>query len=426
MKTRNAFNNRHKLRYNDEFLSADSRINPYFSDRCNKLLFSHKSSLENILKQIKNCQLDYISNKSTKNKNISNAKQILLSFKNSLNSLFNEKNQIYQYYKKENEIKKTNIQKFLFPNHFETEETEKNKKIINDKICYSEINQLKILNFQIENEIQNVDNSIYQKSSIIYMIKTNIFFINNEIYCNYKTKNISEVSDILHDDIKEKRKIFINTAKTKFEKDMEIKLLLMKKEFLKDKIRRNKENIYIITEEIFNEDYKDYTNEINITNNYNKNKHNICVNDKNKIIKMKNNKYIYKNIFFVNFYKYLWKKIFYFNTISPKIINSLYNFINIISRNEYENDNLESECVLKSFNSSLDSDNLSYQNNFQKIQNELYLNESNKNIDTPLALSNENSITDNSNTKSYKIVDNQDGLNENEKIKEDPEYIFTL
>ena len=141
---------------------------------------------------------------------------------------------------------------------------------------------------------------------------------------------------------------------------------------------------------------------------------------------MKNNKYIYKNIFFVNFYKYLWKKILNFNTISPKIINSLYNFINIISRNEYENDNLESECVLKSFNSSLDSDNLSYQNNFQKIQNELYLNESNKNIDTPLALSNENSITDNSNTKSYKIVDNQDGLNENEKIKEDPEYIFTL
>ena len=134
---------------------------------------------------------------------------------------------------------------------------------------------------------------------------------------------------------------------------------------------------------------------------------------------------MYKNIFFVNFYKFLFKKILNIYTISPRIINSLYNFINIISKNEYENDNLESECILKSFNSSLDSDILTYENNFQKNQNELNLNKTNKNIDNPLALSNENSITDNSNTKSYKIEGNQDDLNENENIKEDPEYIFT-
>ena len=119
-----------------------------------QVITSHKKSLEEILSSIKKCQLNILSKSETTKDNIKNTKQILFLLKEKLNNILSEKNKLHGILKLRNETKKIEIQKKVF-----TKPEEKAKNID----C-SDINQLKMLNFQIENIIKKNDFLISQKS----------------------------------------------------------------------------------------------------------------------------------------------------------------------------------------------------------------------------------------------------------------------
>ena len=249
MSTRNNINysQRLKLTQNIGCLSVDSRFNPSFSNKKSKILYSSKSSLMSILNEIKNCQLDHISSKTRKDIKIkeSNTKLLLSSLKSSLDSMLKEKKIIQKYFEKENQKIKSKLRRNLFPENSESvDDREINNTIGNEKLYQSEINQLKLLNFQIENEITNTNNMIERNSEIYFYTKKDLFYLieNNEYFCKYNYRDISNASEILHYIINSKRKKFIETVNMKSEQDMEIKDLMTKKNYIKNRIGKKLNN----------------------------------------------------------------------------------------------------------------------------------------------------------------------------------------
>ena len=74
-----------------------------------QILFNHKTSLEALLNMIKKCQLEYLSKKEIKNNN-KTTKNMLISLKDNLNLMLQEKNKKLNYMRKQNEINKKKIQ----------------------------------------------------------------------------------------------------------------------------------------------------------------------------------------------------------------------------------------------------------------------------------------------------------------------------
>ena len=432
----------------------DSRLNPSsLKDKKKNTLYSNKSSLIALLNKIKNCQLNYISEKTHNKKyNIINTKAILSLLKDNLSTMLKDKNKIYNYFKKENDKKKKKIQKLLFPDEGEDIDTEEEGgyklTIGNKKLYSSEINQLKILNFQIENEINYTQFLTNRNYETIINIKDNPFYLSdeNEIICTPNYNNISKTSNILHDYINKQRKKFIDTVSKKSEQDIELKALSMKNDYLKNIIVEN--NKKIITEDIINEceESKDYAKEKDTENSnykdYMKRKSLSSKNNKNNLLKFMSNEKINKNIFFVNKEKNIRKKLIFSETVSPKIIYKMYsnknNLIKNVNNNVNNNvieDDEGNENILKSFNSSRDLETSIYQNNENNDNNNnkneinIKTNEDNK-IICVNNITNENSNTENSNNKSNKKDNNQNSfgleLNEKGKQNEDAEYIFTL
>ena len=101
--------NKQELNHRGRFLSFNCKLEPSAFNEADDILSSSKSSLETLLVLIKNCQLDYISNKSSKKSYLSNTKQILSFLKDNLKSNLNEKNKTYDFLKNKNEIKKKRI-----------------------------------------------------------------------------------------------------------------------------------------------------------------------------------------------------------------------------------------------------------------------------------------------------------------------------
>ena len=148
-----------------------------------EFLYSHKSSLEILLSAIKKAQISYLSNISNKNEikiNIKHLKELLTELKENLNSMHKEQNSKVNYFQTQLSKQKSSIQKELF---FENKNNKSNK----NKIKFSpfqnlktEIEQLKILNFQAQNEIESIDNKI---------LKANLEqqqYLNRSIQMNYE------------------------------------------------------------------------------------------------------------------------------------------------------------------------------------------------------------------------------------------------
>ena len=317
---------------------------------------------------------------------------------------------------------------------------------------------MKILNFQIENEINYTEFLSIRNLEKIINIKENPFYLSdeNEIICTPNYNNISKTSNILHEYINKQRKKFIDTVNKKSEQDIELKALYMKNDYLKNAIGEKSQKI--ITEDIINEceESKEYTKNTENSNykDYIKQRSKSSKDNKNNLLKFMSNEKINKNIFFVNKEKNIRKKLIFSETVSPKIIYNIYsnknNLINNVNNNVnnkvIENDEVD-ENILKSFNSSRDLETSTFHNNEiiednnnqkdqndQNIQNEINIktnedNEDNKNICIN-NISNENSNTENSNNKSNKKENNQNSfgleLNEKGKQNEDAEYIFTI
>ena len=337
MSTRNNINysQRLKLTQNIGCLSVDSRFNPSFSNKKSKILYSSKSSLMSILNEIKNCQLDHISFKTKKDVNIkeSNTKNLLTSLKSSLTSMLKEKKIIQRFFEKENEKIKSKLRRNLFPDNSErADDTEINNTIGNENLYQSEISQLKLLNFQIENEIANTNNMIERNSEINFYTKRNPFYLieNNEIFCKYNYSDISKASEILHEIINSKRKKFIEIVSVKSEQDMEIKDLMMKKSNIKNRIgKKLNNNKYIITEDIISEESKEYTN--NCIKTENNNSINLKIDNKNNKSKLRSNDVLDKNVYMINQDKLFRNKIIFSKTVSPKLISNIYQMKNNLS-----------------------------------------------------------------------------------------------
>ena len=232
MKSEREFNNNSNLKeyFNSykpsEFICHTTRPNP--NTKIDKLdsFFSQKSSLELILSLVKNNQLEYFSTNNQKNK----IKKILTSFKDNLNSILKKKNKEYNLLRTENENTKIELQKKVFKDTENFEEDQNKEK--ENSYC-NEKEQLKNLNFEIENEIKNIDFLINQKNKLNSNIKSNS--LNKEIFYSYKNnKNVSEVSDILSNDINQIKKIHNNALNEKEKKKREINILLNKIELTKE------------------------------------------------------------------------------------------------------------------------------------------------------------------------------------------------
>ena len=196
-------------------------------------LFGKKCFLEIILGLIKNSQNDIITNEIHKDKNISFVKKILKSLMKDLLEIKREKekelnlNELIKKEKKNNFFNSNNSNKHIInsiPNNFETNFNALTT-LDDENESYEELNQLKLLNFKVKNEITKTNNLIRKTISEINYYKNNSNKKkSNIIYINNNDKEI--INQILHNKLIFQRKYFIKVANKKNEQDDYIKFLL--------------------------------------------------------------------------------------------------------------------------------------------------------------------------------------------------------
>lgn len=371
------------------------------------ILFSHKLSLEFLLNLIKSNQLDYIS---TKPKNIF-LKNFLISLRDNLDSNLHKKNKKYKSLKTENGSIKTRIQKTIFSN---TKNSIKNE--ISNPLA--EVEQLKDLNFKIENEISNIDFLIEYKNKIKLNIKNSSLSKEKDtVFLNYKNnKNISEVTDILNDNINQIKKnhtIALNEkGKIEKEKNTIKRKIELTKEDIDDKFNNSvlkEENIEnaestFTSQRItnFTEKWKNINSKYLIEiNNYKSDTSNLKIKNNIKDFNI-NNDSNYKAQTNLN-------------------INKIFNInVNDVEIEQKENNDCKTDGEAhKSFNSSQYNESLEEEIELEQERDEIY---SIKKINSPRCLSYDNSNTENSKNKS----DNEDEPEEFIlDINEEPDFMFT-
>ena len=226
--------------------------NIFLKEDIEQLLISRKSSLEALLKTIKNFQDDFFSKENKANK-LKLTKELLTLLKNNLTVMKEEKMKQFDSLKNLNEKDKKRIQGNLFQDN----ENEMNYNF-NDDLHSSYIkqkNELSLLNFQIQNEIEKIKIMIDIKNKIYLYVKHISFYLNlyREIYCNINKQDSETVSEILKSIRTSIKNEFISNVKEKMETDLEINAVKFKIQFIKDnlinyKLEGNKK--YIKQEEI--------------------------------------------------------------------------------------------------------------------------------------------------------------------------------
>ena len=242
--------------------------NIFKKEEIEQILTNHKSSLTKLFSTLKNFQNYYFS-KETKTNKINLLKKSLTKLHSNLTSMKKEKMKQLHILETTNENEKSTIQKSLFPdNENNTNDT--------DDLYTSFIrqkNDLKALNFKIQNEIEKTRIIIEIKNKIYSYIKHIPFYLNlnRDIYCKINKEDTEKVSEILKNIRNSVKNTFISTVKEKMETDLEINSVKFKIRFIKDNITNNKldgNKRYIEPEEIIYEETKE--NNQSITNEKNK------------------------------------------------------------------------------------------------------------------------------------------------------------
>jgi len=242
--------------------------NIFKKEEIEQILTNHKSSLTKLFSTLKNFQNDYFSKETNTNK-INLLKKSLTKLQSNLTSMKKEKMKQLHILEATNENEKSTIQKSLFPdNENNTNDT--------DDLYTSFIrqkNDLKALNFKIQNEIEKTRIIIEIKNKIYSYIKHIPFYLNlnRDIYCKINKEDTEKVSEILKNIRNSVKNTFISTVKEKMETDLEINSVKFKIKFIKDNITNNKldgNKRYIEPEEIIYEETKE--NNQSITNEKNK------------------------------------------------------------------------------------------------------------------------------------------------------------
>ena len=242
--------------------------NIFKKEEIEQILTNHKSSLTKLFSTLKNFQNDYFSKETNTNK-INLLKKSLTKLQSNLTSMKKEKMKQLHILETTNENEKSTIQKSVFPdNENNTNDT--------DDLYTSFIrqkNDLKALNFKIQNEIEKTRIIIEIKNKIYSYIKHIPFYLNlnRDIYCKINKEDTEKVSEILKNIRNSVKNTFISTVKEKMETDLEINSVKFKIKFIKDNITNNKldgNKRYIEPEEIIYEETKE--NNQSVTNEKNK------------------------------------------------------------------------------------------------------------------------------------------------------------
>jgi hypothetical protein len=303
----------------------------------------------------------------------------------------------YNYLETNNENNKKKLQEILFLS--ENQNKKNNSMLYMEKLNTTNIqkkNELKLINFQIENDIQKTDFLIEQNHQIYLYTKSIPFYLetNQEIFCNNNLENIEHISNLLKTMIRTVRDKFISVVKEKMKIEFEINAVSYQIKSIKDNINNNelnnKNKKYIDTEEIIYEETKE-NNKTIITNQSKRNSYTSLnkVNLKNKGIGSISSKNIIKRRLSIDA---LMKDNNYPNNIfslfnkSKEFLNENKNQINnYLNMNINVNVNINSNGFTK-YNyttSSLDEPDDEKSNNYEE-QFEFELDENNKIIVSPI------------------------------------------
>ena len=410
-KINNSFNQKLPLTYRGPYLSPPLNIKISSNDIKEPILINRKTSLETLLNILKKFQISYFSNS-----NKLSQKQILLSLKDNLNLMLKEKNKTLSYMKTQKEIKKKKMQKILYPSLNETKQKQYDLISDNTKVSsfLNEKNQLEILNFQIQNEIEKTEFLIGQKKEIISYIKSIPFYFeeNKEIFCNNNYENYKNISLFFMDIIRNIRNKFINIVKEKMKKDIKIKSISDQINYIKENIDEYDENgykKYIDTDEIIQEESKEYSK----SNNQSKRNSISSMHNKNLLKRFSNASSFGSLSLYKKKDKLNNKNIIYINEINDARINNYLNMninVNINLNNKY--------LPQQSFNSSLDSDDID-ESEQKNSEYEMDLNENNKITIIPI------NTNENKNKNLNKGEDNSFILNMKERKNKNTSCEFT-
>ena len=412
-----SYNNRMSLKNKDIILKENlDKIN-YMPKKkeTENILFNHKCSLEVLLDMIKNFQKDYISKVNEANKNkINISKKIITLFRENLALMETEKIKKFNYIKEKNENNKKQIQKILFLSETKNIEMNNNVQFKDDLNSFSYIqkkNELNLINFQIENEINKTDFVVEQKNQIYLCAQTIPIYLdkNREIFCNINYENIEKISNILNSITKNIREKFISTVKEKTKTDLEINAIKFELESIKDNLSFDElkgEKNYIDSDDIIYEESKE-NNKTIITNKSKRNSR-VSLNKTNihqkpsKIPSLKNN---VEKRFSIDS---LMKDINYPNNIlslfhkNNENKNQINNYLNM---NINVNVNINNNGIHK-FNystSSLSEENDNKSKDYED-QFEINLDENNKIIVSPIPT--EENINEDKNLSIHKNIEN--------------------
>lgn len=213
--------------------------------------FTHKTFIEMHLKLIKECQTSHLSYFPSEkdNKKISKYQKIL-SVNSTKNNLIGLKNRLLLIQAEKNKelVKHKN------------EKDKKNKKLCDLKKfneIQKNIEQLKNINFQYENEIKKFENLIELRNKSLYLVKSYDCFLEmfEERFC-LSTKNFEDIEKIYKDKYEDTINNLIYIRNEIFEVEEKIKDIKTEINSLKNTIKE-KEN-YILDIDIINEDPKEY------------------------------------------------------------------------------------------------------------------------------------------------------------------------
>ena len=249
---------------------------------------THKSFLQKILNVIKNIQIELLSQVSTRKKNnqFSNKTiiNLLKDLKIELNATLKENIQNESEMEHDTKIIKKDLAKKIFGKNNKVKKNG-NKNPSNYQKLNSELSELKILNFNIENEIKCIDTKINIISNNKIINKNSSK--NNYLFLEGRNTDI-QPEIILHNDLLKAREKFKFIVK---KKDFQNKVILqlttaVNKDELK--LQNKKNNQYIITNQIIDEETKEYPTKMTQFENEE------CCNNKKIFANIIENDFLYK------------------------------------------------------------------------------------------------------------------------------------
>jgi len=290
-------NSKKKIKSNRPSLAESSDINKSPPHKKQEILESHKSSLEKILKLIKESIFEIISNKNNiKSKSLKEVKEMLIELNQTLHYKLEEKKINMSFFENLISEKKSSITNKIFCKQSGKYKSSKNQKIYNLK---TELDLLKTLNFKAKNYINFINNTMIRKTNEYNYLKLyvpNSTIQEKEISCTQQ-KYYSIVTKILHKKLEEIHEKFKRIVSTKQKQNKLIENISSNLTDLKNSIQRRKYNFYPNIKEIIKEESKEYTKTIlnitvnnknnvnNIISAYNRNKDKLNENEKDEDIK---------------------------------------------------------------------------------------------------------------------------------------------